>query len=81
MCARRSDNCRITTVLIGEVGGGGLAVMHVNALNSLRSNLSGPVKTIIGQVIAFKEAARNGDPLVHDSTTCAICAKNSQHIS
>ncbi|MEO9052216.1 MAG: PAAR domain-containing protein [Ginsengibacter sp.] len=87
--ARMGDQCAhggvitvgLPTVLIGEVDVGGAPAVPLNVLNSLLSNVSGPVKTTIAQVIAFIEAAKYGDLLVHDSTTCAICAKNSQQSS
>jgi uncharacterized Zn-binding protein involved in type VI secretion len=72
----------LPTVMIGETSsgpgggpgaasGGAPAQMTAAAISNM--DQSSAVKAT--QIIAMKDAATNGDPLVHNSKTCPICSK------
>lgn len=83
--ARMGDQCAhggtivigMPTVLIGEAGGGGagMASMPVPALINVMKFATKEFKFKIAQMLSLKEAAVNGTPLVHNSSTCPICSK------
>ncbi len=72
--ARLGDQCAhggsimlgCMTVLIGETGSGGSSIDQAEAISS------SPTKQT--QAKALKAAAKEGTPLVHNSSTCSICA-------
>jgi hypothetical protein len=86
--ARMGDSCAhggmiavgFPTVLIGETSGG-MGAMALAVLQNIVKSLSGPAQIAIQQAINMLQAAENGDPLVHNALTCAICAQNSNHSS
>jgi hypothetical protein len=66
------------TVLIGELGSGGaggISVMPKQVLLSVLNAMPPKQKQTVNQVIGMKQAAENGDMLVHNSTCCPDCAK------
>ncbi len=82
--ARMGDQCAhggmisvgCPTVLIGEVGAGsaGMAAMPAQVLLDVAKSLPPKLKQNVKQIVGLKTAAKAGDPLVHDSMTCEICA-------
>lgn len=78
----------LPTVLIGEVGGGGggggvamdsvsgggFAAMPIEAIKAVIPSVPPPVAVQLGQIVAMKEAAENGTPLVHNPATCPVCS-------
>lgn len=88
--ARMGDQCAhggmITvgcpTVLIGEVGGGGLVPVTVMqsapvqiAMSKLTPKMKEKMEQKIAQVTAMKDAANEGIFFAHNSLTCPICNK------
>ena len=68
------------TVLIGETSAG-MAAIPLPVLKSMAKSISGPAKAIVQQAANMAEAAEKGDPLVHNSLTCSVCAENSSDSS
>jgi hypothetical protein len=88
--ARMGDQCMhggsivmgCPTVMIGEAGGGGgggIGAVPVPVLAKVMANAPQELKIVLAQVIAMKEAAKNGDVLAHNASTCTICAENGTH--
>ena len=62
--------------MAGGGGGGGFAAMPITVLQSVMKSMPPYKRQEISQVIAMKKAAETGIVLVHDSTTCSICASS-----
>lgn len=81
--ARMGDMCAhggtivvgFPTVLIGEVGAGGMTAMPVPVLLNAVPMLPPEQKQLAQQAVSMKKAADNGQALVHSSLNCAECAK------
>jgi uncharacterized Zn-binding protein involved in type VI secretion len=84
--ARMGDSCThggmisigCPTVLIGETMGG-MAGVPLPALIQMANTMAGKLQIGIKQIVDMKQAAQNGDVLVHNASTCSICAQNSAH--
>ena len=73
------------TVLIGEVSPanvevgavdmGGLASMPAEAVKNVMHDAPPKLSVALTQVLALKDAAENGNALVHNPQTCNVCAK------
>ena len=82
--ARMGDQCvhggtivvGCPTVLIGEVGSGGVANMPVNALLNVIDVLPSAQQQLVQQVLDRKLAAQSGIMLVHDENCCPKCKQN-----
>ena len=86
--ARMGDSCAhggtivagFPTVLIGEAGGGGgggIGAMPVNVMLDLVGTMPPAVRAKMNQIIAMKQAAEDGTPLVNDPTTCPKCSQHA----
>lgn len=81
--ARMGDMCAhggtivmgFPTVLIGEVGAGGMTAMPIPVLLNPLPGLPPEQKQLAKQTVSMKKAADNGQALVHSSLNCAECAK------
>ena len=89
--ARMGDQCAhggaivvgCPTVLIGEASGAvapTLAAMPISSLLEVKKNVPPVLAKKIAQIVALKEAAKNGNALAHkvsthNPQTCPICSK------